>query len=324
MVDRVEIDIIDEKQPTWLAFLNGEHDWVELPDGFCPWPCPAAAGAQPGARGIRAERGGAAQHLLHDVQHGAPGGGRLHARARGAAPRHRAGHRRASARSALLRHGAAVPAQSPVAVHLSGFHPDWKSEMSEYDPAARARCSSCTAGATATATAGASSPTAGRWCWRSPPSPTRPAAISTSCGRRTSAIGLRIEFKPAKWPENLKAGRAGKLQIWALASLAAGPTGRTSSAATTARRPGCRTSRASSTPSSIACTSACRACPTAPSGWRCSSRSSAGGGLHALQAGRAPLRGRPDDPRWSASAAGMFWLNWYHMVDVVPGGDSPA
>ena len=29
-----------------------------------------------------------------------------------------------------------------------------------------------------------------------------------------NAIGLRMEFKPAKWPENLKASRAGKLMIW--------------------------------------------------------------------------------------------------------------
>ena len=34
LVDRVEVAIIDEKQPTWLAFLNAEADWLELPDGF--------------------------------------------------------------------------------------------------------------------------------------------------------------------------------------------------------------------------------------------------------------------------------------------------
>jgi ABC-type transport system substrate-binding protein len=38
----------------------------------------------------------------------------------------------------VLRHGSAVPAQSPVTVHLSGYDPDWRSEMSEYSPA-RAR-----------------------------------------------------------------------------------------------------------------------------------------------------------------------------------------
>ena len=38
-------------------------------------------------------------------------------------------------------------------------------------------------------------------------------------------LGLRIEFKTAKWPEQLKAARAGKLQMWSLGSLAAGVDG---------------------------------------------------------------------------------------------------
>ena len=30
-LDRVEISVIEESQPRWLAFLNGELDWVNLP-----------------------------------------------------------------------------------------------------------------------------------------------------------------------------------------------------------------------------------------------------------------------------------------------------
>jgi ABC-type transport system substrate-binding protein len=30
-VDRIELDIIEESQPRWLAFLNGEHDVVQVP-----------------------------------------------------------------------------------------------------------------------------------------------------------------------------------------------------------------------------------------------------------------------------------------------------
>ena len=29
MIDRVEVYIVDENQPRWLAFLNGEHDLLE-------------------------------------------------------------------------------------------------------------------------------------------------------------------------------------------------------------------------------------------------------------------------------------------------------
>jgi ABC-type transport system substrate-binding protein len=34
------------------------------------------------------------------------------------------------------------------------------------------------------------------------------------------AIGLRLVFKPAKWPENLKAARAGKLMMWRVGTSA--------------------------------------------------------------------------------------------------------
>jgi ABC-type transport system substrate-binding protein len=43
-----------------------------------------------------------------------------------------------------------------------------------------------------------------------------------------SALGIKIEFKSAKWPENLKNARAGKLQVWNLGYSAASPDGQPS------------------------------------------------------------------------------------------------
>ncbi|MDZ7824097.1 MAG: ABC transporter substrate-binding protein, partial [Ahrensia sp.] len=55
MIDRVEVAIIEEKQPTWLAFLNNETDWVELPDGFLSVAMPGGRLAPNlNKRGIRA------------------------------------------------------------------------------------------------------------------------------------------------------------------------------------------------------------------------------------------------------------------------------
>src|SRR5205823_2985806 len=35
MIDRVEVDIVEETQPRWLAFLNGEHDLLyKLPEEY--------------------------------------------------------------------------------------------------------------------------------------------------------------------------------------------------------------------------------------------------------------------------------------------------
>ena len=43
--------------------------------------------------------------------------------------------------------------------------------------------------------------------------------------RNMNAIGIRIEFKTAKWPENLKASRAGKLMMWGVGWSAGNPDG---------------------------------------------------------------------------------------------------
>jgi ABC-type transport system substrate-binding protein len=57
MVDRVEIAIIDEKQPTWLAFLNGEPTGSSCPTASSPVAMPGGKLAPHLARrGIRAER----------------------------------------------------------------------------------------------------------------------------------------------------------------------------------------------------------------------------------------------------------------------------
>jgi ABC-type transport system substrate-binding protein len=39
------------------------------------------------------------------------------------------------------------------------------------------------------------------------------------------ALGLRVEFRPAKWPENMKNARAGKLMMWSIGLSSAAPDG---------------------------------------------------------------------------------------------------
>jgi ABC-type transport system substrate-binding protein len=40
--------------------------------------------------------------------------------------------------------------------------------------------------------------------------------------KSVNAVGIRIEFEPAKWPDNLKKARAGNLQMWRLGYSASG------------------------------------------------------------------------------------------------------
>ena len=43
--------------------------------------------------------------------------------------------------------------------------------------------------------------------------------------KNMDAVGIKTEFKVGKWPEHLKAARAGKLMIWGLGSSASSPDG---------------------------------------------------------------------------------------------------
>jgi hypothetical protein len=109
---------------------------------------------------------------MFNMQHPLVGG--YEPAAGGAAPRHRAWASTCGARSASLRNGAAVQAQSTVSRAPVGLRPGLSLRDGRVRPGrVRAPCSTCTAGATVTATAFASSPTAGRSSWRWPRSPTR-------------------------------------------------------------------------------------------------------------------------------------------------------
>ena len=226
MVDRVEIAVIEEKQPTWLAFLNGEADWVDLPDGFLPVAMPGGQLAPNLAkRGIRAERVvlPSTYYTMFNMEHPVVGG---------YSPE-RVALRRAVGLAidvdreiTLLRHGSAVAAQSPVAVHMSGYHPAWRSEMSDYSPA-RARALLDLYGWRDRNGDG----------WRETPEgqplllqmATQPSQemrrFDELMKRDLGAVGLRVEFATANWPEQYKAARAGKLMMWSVSGRASAPDG---------------------------------------------------------------------------------------------------
>jgi ABC-type transport system substrate-binding protein len=126
----------------------------------------------------------------------------------------------------LVRRGQAVPAQSIVGPYTSGYDAAFKSEMSEYNPA-KAKALLDLHGYVDRDGDG----------WREMPdgSPlvleyaTQPDQQSRQLNelwrRNMDAIGLRVAFKPAKWPENLKASRAGKLMMWGVGWTSGDPDG---------------------------------------------------------------------------------------------------
>ena len=226
MVDRVEVAVIDELQPVWLAFLNRETDWVDLPDIFTDVALPAGRVAPHLAkRGIRAERVvmPSTYYTMFNMEHPLVGG---YAPAQ-VALRRAIGLAIDVAREIdLLRHGSAVVAQSPITLNMSGHDGAYRSEMSEFSPS-KARALLDLYGYVDRDGDG----------WREQPDGTplllEMASQPTQETRRfdelmkrnMSAIGLRIDFRVAQWPEQYKAARAGKLMMWSVSGRASAPDG---------------------------------------------------------------------------------------------------
>jgi hypothetical protein len=136
MIDRIEVSIIEENQPRWLAFLGDELDLLEqVPGGLHDHrAAERPAGAEPGPAGHLPGPLPARGRLDVVLRDGEPGRRRLLGprRWRCAAPsRSPSTSRRRSASSAAARRSPAVARGSGT----TGYDPAFRSEMSEFSRA---------------------------------------------------------------------------------------------------------------------------------------------------------------------------------------------
>jgi ABC-type transport system substrate-binding protein len=224
--DGVEIAVIEESQPRWLSFLNGEIDFIRVPNEYALYAAPTGTLAPNLARrGIQARRYLNADSTMSYFNMEDPIVGGYGAE--------KVALRRAvglaydiEAEIRGVRRGQAIAAQAPMAPGTYGYDPDLRSANSTYDPAL-AKALLDTYGYVDRDGDG----------WRELPDG-RPLVLhfatqSSQIDRQfnenwqksLSAVGLRIAFQAAQWPENLKAARAGRLQMWSLGMSADAPDG---------------------------------------------------------------------------------------------------
>jgi len=229
MIDEVRISIIEESQPRWLAFLNGEQDLIEaVPADFAHVAFPNNRLAPHLARrGITMVRYPRPDTTISYFQMDDPVVG-------GYEP-HKVALRRAISLAVdvdrqirLVRRGQAIPAQGPIPPGTFGHDPKLKTSLSEFNRA-RAKALLELHGYVDRDGDG----------WREQPdgSPLvlRYATTADQTSRQfselwqknMSAIGLRIEFDHAQWPEHWKASRAGKLMMFGFAWSGGAPDGDT-------------------------------------------------------------------------------------------------
>ena len=229
MVDRVVIDIIEEAQPRWLSFLRGEADVIEeVPPDFAGVAMPnghlAPNLAKLGLTMTRYPRPDVSVSYFN-MEDPVVGGYTLE----------RIALRRAinlavdlDKEIRLVRRGQALPSQGPIPPIVFGYRQGFKSEMSEFN-LARAKALLDMHGYTDRDGDG----------WREQPdgSPLQIEYASTPDAqnrqlaeqwqKNMDALGVRMRFKIAKWPEQLKAANAGKLQMWGVGWVGTTPDGDT-------------------------------------------------------------------------------------------------
>ncbi len=229
LVDRVVIDIIEEAQPRWLSFLRGEADVIEeVPIDF-------AGIAMPGGhlapnlvkQGITMTRYPRADISLSYFNMEDPVVG-------GYTPEKIALRRAINLavdldkEIRLVRRGQAIMSQGPIPPVAFGHDPAFKSEMTEFN-LAKAKALLDMYGYKDRNGDG----------WREQPDG-KPLVIEYSTladGERRqlaeqwqknmAALGIRMTFKIGKFPEQLKAANAGKLQMWGVGWVGTTPDGDT-------------------------------------------------------------------------------------------------
>lgn len=227
LVDRVEIAIIEEAQPRWLSFLNGQFDMLErVPAAFISLAMPGGKIAPNLARqGIKGEvvLGTDITMTLFNMEDPVVGG---------LAP-HQVALRRAIGLSIDLereinvaRRGQAIPAQGPAVPFTSGYDPKFKSENSEYSPARANALLDMYGYADKDGDGWREMPDGSPLLLRKATQPDQTSRELDELWRKNlNAVGLKVDFQPAKWPENLKAARGGSLQMWGVGGSASGGDG---------------------------------------------------------------------------------------------------
>ena len=218
LVQRVEVTVVEESQPRWLAFLNAETDYANTPVEFVGSAFPGGKLApnlvKAGMNGQRFVETDLV-YTFFNLDHPVVGG----------VTPEKVALRRAIADGYnyhedinIIRNGGAVKAESPVPPGVQGYDANFRTSQMTYDPP-RARALLEMYGYVDRNGDG----------YREAPdgSPlvielaSEPDSTSKQFQelwkKNMDAIGIRLQFNVAKWPDLNKQAKLGKLQMWQVA-----------------------------------------------------------------------------------------------------------
>ncbi len=226
LVGRVEVNIIEETNPRWLAFQNHELDYVQVPNDLIWNVLGADQKLKPELARQNLVIGSGIQpaivYTYFNMEDPVVGG----------LGKDKIALRRAISMAynvdediRIVRQGQAIPATQVLPPNLTGYDPSFKG-FARYD----------VAGAKALLDKFGYIDRDGDG-WRDQPDG-KPLILQLASPPSTSdrqydelwqkslaEVGLRIDFVKQKWPDLFKMGRAGKLQMWTLSNTSTTPDG---------------------------------------------------------------------------------------------------
>jgi ABC-type transport system substrate-binding protein len=225
MVDRVEVAIIEEPQPRWLSFLNGQIDWVNLPFDFMNMALPegrlSPALARKGVRHIP-DIEATTTYLYFNMKDPIVGG---------YTPDKIALRRAISlaydseADVNLVRNGMAIVAQSLVPPGVLGYDPNFNVGKT-FDTARSKALLDMFGYVDRDGDGWRDMPDGSPLVFKYATEPDQQSRLFMQLWKKgMDAIGVRMDVDIAKWPDHRKQSKAQKLQTWQLSWGADYPDG---------------------------------------------------------------------------------------------------
>ncbi len=221
LVDRVEVTIVEESQPRWLAFLGGETDYANVPSDFINSAFPGGKLAPNLIKqGIRGDRFIETDlvFMYFNLDDPLMGGKTPFAPEKVALRRAIALGYNIDEEINVIRNGGAARARSGIPPGVEGYDPNFQTDVNEYDPP-RARALLDMFGY---------KDVDGDGFRETPDGKPMTIEIASEPDQLTkqfnqlwqknmNAIGIRVKFKIAKWPDLNKDAKASKNMMWQLA-----------------------------------------------------------------------------------------------------------
>ena len=224
LIDRVEVSIIEETQPRWLAFLNGEMDLTWVPEEYTNQGMPGNKLAPNLAKkGIAMEQSPLLDltYLYFNMEDPVWGG----------YTPDKVALRRAVSLSyktkdeiQIIRKGQAIPAQTPYSPGVTGWDENFRTNAGENNIAKAKALLDMFGYVDRDGDGYREQPDGSPLVFPFNSTPTaRDAQMDELWKRSLDDIGIRFVVNKAKWPDLLKAARQHKLPIWSLGGAASMP-----------------------------------------------------------------------------------------------------